>query len=59
MKIEDYDLPDPKEAAQRLIDFISWFGDGDIWNGPTGEPECFSADIEAVIRALQVESQAA
>lgn len=42
--------PDPAKAAERILEFVSWFGDGEIF-GNSDFP-LFSRDLEAVARAL-------
>lgn len=42
-------LPPAAEAAERVLTFVSWFGDGLISDGQ--EPPLFARDLEAVAKA--------
>jgi hypothetical protein len=46
---------DPAEAAGRVLEFVGWFGDGQIWHaehdGPT--PTLYARDLEALARTVQ------
>lgn len=56
--MSDFELPDPNDAAERLIEFISWFGSGDVYDQRTSGPPCNTEDIEAVVRAYRSEALA-
>ena len=51
-------LPPAEAAAERVREFVSWFGDGAIWqaehDGPT--PPLYARDLEALARAVLGES---
>lgn len=55
-----YEMPDPADAAQNLEDFVSWFGDGNVYGDPEDEddlPVCHSRDICALIVAYRTLAQ--
>jgi hypothetical protein len=45
--------PPAAAAAERIIEFVTWFGDGEIF-GPDGadRPPLYARDLEAVARAI-------
>jgi hypothetical protein len=46
-------LPPSRDAAERLLAFVSWFGDGQVIEHPRpGEPPLFARDLEAVAKAV-------
>lgn len=47
--------PDPDNAAQHLVDFVSWFGDGNVYahSDSDEDPACHSRDIAAVLTAYR------
>jgi hypothetical protein len=49
---ESKNLPPVEAAARRVIDFVSWFGDGEIF-GPDGadRPQLYARDLAALANA--------
>lgn len=43
--------PDPGPAAERILEFVAWFGDGDIAGGRPG-PALYARDLESVAREV-------
>jgi hypothetical protein len=48
-------LPPSAAAAERIREFVSWFGDGLVDGDPVGFP-LYARDLEAVARAILGES---
>jgi hypothetical protein len=47
-------LPPAEAAAERIREFVSWFGDGQIWHAESDDtpPPLYSRDLEAAARAI-------
>lgn len=51
---DDKMYPPVDAAAQRIIDFVSWFGDGEVGGFETGPP-LYARDLVAVVLEVQKE----
>lgn len=55
--LDELENPETGATARRLVEFVGYFGSGDIWgDGPSG-PSLLAEDIETVCRAVLGEEQ--
>lgn len=45
--------PPANEAAERILEFVVWFGDGDISEYFPAWPPLYARDLEAVCKSFQ------
>lgn len=47
-------LPPAEAAAERVREFVEWFGDGQIWQSESYDvpPPLYARDLEALARAV-------
>ncbi|QDG65815.1 hypothetical protein NIBR502772_05940 [Pseudarthrobacter sp. NIBRBAC000502772] len=48
----DKQLPPAEAAATRIREFVSWFGDGQVYTGDVNSPPLYARDLEALARNI-------
>lgn len=46
---DSHDLPMPANAASRIYEFLSWFGDGIVYGGEGDQPPLYARDLDEAL----------